>query len=136
MEMRVLLTEAVFGDSGEVAKTLRELGCRVSPCHVRSGICRAFSPGGTCPLDEADPPDLAVDVRSLEPGLTAREFGVVCAMRARVPVVVTPARGSCGPIVPPGLEQRVTVATQEDLLDACQGFLRNRATVAGRNLAA
>lgn len=134
--MRVLLTEAVFGDSDEVAKALRQSGCRVSPCHVRSGICRAFSPGGNCPFDEADPPDLAVDVRSPEAELTAREFGVVCALRARVPVVVTPVPGSCGPLVPPGLEQRVTVATQEDLLGACQGFLRTRAAGAGRNVAA
>ncbi|MFD5246120.1 hypothetical protein ACFWIW_16335 [Amycolatopsis sp. NPDC058340] len=133
--MRVLLTEAVFGDSDAVAKALREAGCRVSACHVRSGICRAFSPGGTCPLDEADPPDLAVDVRSHEAELTAREFGVVCALRARVPVVVTPAPGSGEPLIPQGIRQRVAVATREDLLGACQAFLRSRAAGAGRNVA-
>ncbi|MFI7117393.1 hypothetical protein [Amycolatopsis sp. NPDC049868] len=125
--MRILLTEATFDESREVAATLRNLGCRVSPCHVRAGLCRALSPGGTCPLDEADAPDLAVDVRGAEPGLTAREFGVVCALRARVPVVMTTTEDTDGPVVPPGLEHRVTACPPKDLFEACRGFLRTRA---------
>lgn len=125
--MRILVTEATFDESREIAAALRDLGCRVSPCHVRSGVCRALAPGGTCPLDEADRPDLAVDVRGAEPGLTAREFGVVCALRKRVPVVMTTARDTGGPVVPPGFEDRVTACPPEDLFEACRGFLRSRA---------
>ncbi|WP_037305850.1 hypothetical protein [Amycolatopsis orientalis] len=125
--MRILLTEATFDESGAVATALRNLGCRVSPCHVRSGVCRALAPGGTCPLDEADRPDLAVDVRAAESGLTSREFGVVCALRARVPVVMTAASGTGAPCVPPGFEHRVTACPPEELFDACRGFLRSHA---------
>lgn len=125
--MRILLTEAGFDESREIAAALRELGCRVSPCHVRSGVCRALASGGTCPLDEEDRPDLAVDVRGTEAGLTAREFGVVCALRARVPVVMTTTGGAGAPVVPPGFEHRVTACPPEDLFDACGAFLRNRA---------
>ncbi|OXM45409.1 hypothetical protein [Amycolatopsis alba] len=124
--MRVLLTEAVFGDADDVGKALRELGCRVSTCHSRAGLCRALAPGGRCPFDEADAPDLAVDVRSVEPELTTREFGVICALRARVPVILTPAPGTCGPMIPPGLESRVVTADGEELIEACRGFLRSR----------
>lgn len=124
--MRILLTEATFDVSREIADVLRELGCRVSPCHVRSGVCRALAPGGTCPLDEEDRPDLAVDVRGTEPDLTSREFGVVCALRERVPVVMTTTGGTGGPAVPPGFEHRVTACPPEDLFEACRGFLRTR----------
>jgi len=125
--MRVLVTEAMFDESRAVVTALRDLGCRVSPCHGRSGVCRALAPGGICPLDEDDRPDLAVDVRAAEPGLTAREFGVVCALRARVPVVMTTAGNTDAPIVPPGFEHRVAACSPEDLFDACQGFLRTHA---------
>ncbi|EME55097.1 hypothetical protein [Amycolatopsis decaplanina] len=125
--MRILLTEAEFDGAREVAAALRDLGCRVSPCHVRSGVCRALAPGGTCLLDEDDRPDLTVDVRGTEPGLTPREFGVVCALRARVPIVMTTAGDAGGPVVPPGFEHRVTACPPDDLFDACRGFLRTRA---------
>ncbi|HEX9335925.1 MAG TPA: hypothetical protein VF892_08560 [Pseudonocardiaceae bacterium] len=118
--MHVLLTEAQFGDADELAERLRAVGCHVSGCHRRTGICRALAPGGICPLDGADPVDLVVDARTPDPELTAREFGVVCALRARVPVAIVPA----GAGVPAGLESRVLVLTQDELVEVCRETVR------------
>lgn len=86
--MRVLITEALFGDSDDLAETLHGVGAHVSRCHERAGICRALAPGRRCPLDERDGVDLVVDVRAQLPELTAREYGAVCAVRARIPLVI------------------------------------------------
>jgi hypothetical protein len=117
--MHVLLTEAMFGDADELAEQLRAIGCRVSRCHSRAGICRALASGGVCPLDHLDPVDLMVDVRSPILELTAREFGVVCALRVRMPVAIVPV-GDGVPTVPPGLERRTIAVTREQLLRACR----------------
>ncbi|HEX9336281.1 MAG TPA: hypothetical protein VF892_10360 [Pseudonocardiaceae bacterium] len=116
--MHVLLTEALFGDADELAERLRAVGCQVSGCHRRAGVCQALAPAGICPLDGANPVDLVVDVRTPNPELTAREFGVVCALRARLPVAIVPA-GDSEPVVPPGLENRVLVMSRDELIEVC-----------------
>jgi hypothetical protein len=129
--MHVLLTEAMFGDADELADQLRAFGCHVSRCHSRAGICRALAPGGACPLDGLDPLDLMVDVRSSIPELTAREFGVVCALRARMPVVIVPV-GDGVSMVPAGLEHRTIAVTREQLLQACRARLSIVGQVSGK----
>jgi hypothetical protein len=121
--MHVLLTEAMFGDADELAERLRAVGCRVSGCHRRTGICRALAPAGICPLDAADPVDLVVDVRTPDPELTTREYGVICGLRAGLPVAIVPA-GAGAPVVPPGLEDRVLALTQDELVDTCRETVR------------
>ncbi|MBN9743229.1 hypothetical protein DMP23_19325 [Amycolatopsis sp. A1MSW2902] len=119
--MHVLLTEAKFGDCDALSKPLRDNGCRVSRCHAREGICLALAPGSSCPLDDrADPPVLAVDVRDAGDELTAREFGVVCALRKQVPVAIVPPKPGLPAAAPAGLEDRVTVTDAETLLATCQ----------------
>jgi hypothetical protein len=117
--MHVLVTEAQFGDADPLAERLRQIGCRVSRCHNSAGICQALAPGGRCPLDGADPIDLVVDVRPPVSDLTAREFGAICGIRARIPVAATGVNGT-RPHLPPGLDLRVVATTEHDLIDSCQ----------------
>ncbi|MBB1159511.1 MULTISPECIES: hypothetical protein [Amycolatopsis] len=119
--MHVLLTEAKFGDCDALSGPLRDNGCRVSRCHSREGICLALGPGTSCPLDDrADPPVLAVDVRGSGDEITAREYGVVCALRALVPVALVPPEPGLPVTVPAGLEDRVTVTDAASLLATCR----------------
>ena len=119
--MRVLVTEAAFGESASVAAAWRAAGRDVTTCHGDTGVCLALQTGRRCPLDTLGAVDLMLDVRGQEPELTAREFGVVCALRDRVPVaVVGVVNPSVRPSVPAGLESRVVVATLEKVLAACQ----------------
>jgi hypothetical protein len=122
--MHVLITEQCFGDSDGVAEALRGIGCRVTSCHTQTGLCRALAPGRRCPFDESGSPDLLVDVRGPGEAVTAREYGVVCAVRANCKVAVVPVRRDVPVVVPSGLETRATVATLEELLDACRSRLR------------
>ena len=88
--MRILLTESDVGESGAASRTLEAAGHEVLRC-VEPGAasfpCSGLSTGD-CPIDGRV--DVAVTVRS-EPhaGPTERETGVVCALRHRVPVVVS-----------------------------------------------
>ncbi|WP_116198697.1 hypothetical protein [Amycolatopsis circi] len=119
--MHVLLTEANFGDSDAFFQPLRDNGCRVSRCHSREGFCLALGPGTSCPLDDrADPPVLAVDVRGTGDEITTREFGIVCALRAQVPVALVPPVPGLPVTVPAGLADRVTVTDAESLLATCR----------------
>lgn len=94
----------------------------MSTCHADSGLCRALAPGSRCPLDgRADPVDLVVDVRGADDGLTVREYGVVCALRAGRPVFVVEADPLVGPVAPAGLAARVTVASVAGLAAALAG---------------
>lgn len=111
--MRVLVTEAAFGQSASVVDALRAAGHMVCTCHGRSGVCRALEAGRQCPLDAAGSADLAIDVRGQEPDVTAREYGVVCAVRGRVPVVVVGVDPGVRPRIPTGLAPWVTVTTVE-----------------------
>lgn len=122
--MHVLITEARFGDAEEVAELLHDAGCHLTRCHDRVGICRALAPGRHCPLDNRDPIDLVVDVRAPLPDLTAREFGAVCAVRARIPLAVVSATDEL-PVVPPGLERWAAAVTRTELLDACRTGMRD-----------
>jgi hypothetical protein len=117
--MHVLITEALFGDADELAETLHVAGCRVARCHDRSGICRALAPGRRCPLDDRDPVDLVVDVRAPLSELSAREYGAVCAVRARIPLVIVSVTDG-EPTVPDGLVHRAAAVTRAELLDACK----------------
>jgi hypothetical protein len=117
--MHVLVTESSFGESAELAKSLRQRGCRVSTCHSTVGICRAFAPGDRCPLDGGQPVDLVVDVRDQSAQLTAREYGVVCGTRARLPVVLVSSVPEVPVLVPDGLESRATGAAADSVLSAC-----------------
>ncbi|ADJ47228.1 hypothetical protein AMES_5403 [Amycolatopsis mediterranei S699] len=124
--MHVLLTEASFGDADFLVQPLRDADCLVSRCHSRAGLCRALAVGGRCPLDEPfAQPDLLVDVRGREPELTAREFGVVCAIRDHVPVALVSPDACVQAEVPPGLERRVTVIDVEGLLATCRAASRH-----------
>ncbi|SHG85323.1 hypothetical protein [Streptoalloteichus hindustanus] len=118
--MRVLVTEADFGDGDEVVRRLRALGCRVSTCHGATGFCRALGPGGRCPLDlTGEPVDLVVDVRGRDEELTTREYGAVCAVRARRPLVVVGAAPDV-PVRPPAaVRSWAAVASLPQLLAAC-----------------
>lgn len=117
--MHVLVTESAFGEAARVTAALRERGCQVSTCHSTVGICRAFAPGDRCPLDGGRPVDLVVDVRHQSEQLTAREYGVVCGTRARLPVVVVGGDPGVPVVVPAGLEARVTSTTADNLVSAC-----------------
>ena len=119
--MHVLLTESSFGDSDFLLQPLRDAGCLVRRCHSRAGLCRALAVGGRCPLDEPfAQPDLVIDVRGQGTELTAREFGVVCAVRAHVPVALVSPDPDVRAEVPPGLENRVTVTDVDGLLATCR----------------
>jgi hypothetical protein len=119
--MHVLLTEAKFGDADPLYEPLRDTGSRVSRCHWRGGVCRALAPALTCPLDDAaDPPTLVVDVRDGGAEVTAREFGIVCALRAQVPVVLVPSVPGVPATAPAGLTSRVLVTDVESLLATCR----------------
>ncbi len=117
--MHVLVTESSFGEAAWLAASLRASGCQVSTCHSTVGICRAFAPGDRCPLDGGRPVDLVADVRDQSEQLTAREYGVVCGTRARLPVVLVSADPAVPVLVPPGLESRVIGTTTDRLLSAC-----------------
>lgn len=117
--MHVLITETLFGDADRLAGRLREAGCRVSRCHSGAGVCQALAPGGRCPLDGPEPVDLVVDVRTPVTELTAREYGVVCGIRARVRTAAVSVTG-IRPYLPPGLAGRVIVTDEEDLIRACR----------------
>lgn len=126
--MHVLVTEAAFGESASVVEALRAAGHLVSTCHEQSGVCRALRPGRRCPLDGGVPVDLMVDVRGQEPDVTAREFGVVCAVRDRLPVVVVGVDPAVPPRIPTGLKSWATGTTLDRLLLACAdaGRVRTR----------
>lgn len=126
--MHVLITETQFGDADEVAGLLHGAGCHVTRCHDRAGICRALGPGRRCPLDGRDPIDLMVDVREPLAELTAREYGAVRAVRARIPLAIVSVTD--GPaMVPDGLAHWATAVNRAELLDTCRAAMRHDAGV-------
>jgi hypothetical protein len=88
--MRVLVTESKAGAAAPVRTELVLRGHQVLSCHPDSGDdfhCTAINAGGTCPLD-LGLVDVLVDVRDEDYQFTTREYGVVCARRVDVPIVI------------------------------------------------
>jgi len=126
--MRILVTEQNPGQSKDLAQRLRYLGCTVSTCHGdNTDLCNGVVPGG-CPLEGRFPADLVIGVRG-ETEFTAREYGVVCGVRAGLPVVVTGLDWQDKPPVPDGLRSRVTAIRQNALLIGCVDALRDEKIV-------
>lgn len=119
--MRVLVTEAGFGDSDRLVERLRGVGVEVIPCHEATGLCRALTAGG-CPLDHQDGSvDLVLDVRGMADGLTAREYGAVCAVRAGVPLRIVSAEPGLPAVAPAGLRTTAAVMTEDEVVGVCSG---------------
>jgi hypothetical protein len=116
--LRVLVVESEPGVADAAAEELRAAGHEVVRCHERGAPvfpCNALADDRRCPLDEA-PVDAALDVRSgVGPAPTAWEDGFACAIRRRIPTVVTGAAG-------PGAFETfsVTVASGQGVVDACE----------------
>lgn len=89
--MDVLLTEAVPHAADDAAFRLFRRGHRVTRCRASDASetkCLGTPGGAGCPLDRGHI-DVVVDVRGDAPAsMTSREYGVMCAARAHVPVVV------------------------------------------------
>ncbi|MFI7700614.1 hypothetical protein [Nonomuraea sp. NPDC049480] len=116
--MRILMTES-DPSGGAVAGALLALeGHEVAYCHppgapASTAPCAGMALEGHCPLADGDV-DLLVDVR-LAPGpFTLREAGVMCALRAQVPVLVA------GP-TPSGtaLDEIASRCDPVDLVETC-----------------
>ena len=123
--MHIMLTEAHFGDSDPLARRLRELGVRVSACHERTGFCRALQVGDRCPLDDLiDRVDLVVDVRGSSDELTTREYGVICAERAKRPAWVVGNVPDVPGTVPAAVRNTAIPGTQDELVAKCRRDLR------------
>nr|WP_052393787.1 hypothetical protein [Kutzneria sp. 744] len=122
--MHILVTESAPGASRRLVGRLRELGCRVSACHDSSTVCRAVAPGGGCPLDGAEPAGIVVDVRDGAGELTAREYGVVCGVRARRQVVFVDVDEDRRAAVPTGMNPHMTAVQMPALVQACADALR------------
>ncbi|NUW39495.1 hypothetical protein [Nonomuraea rhodomycinica] len=116
--MRIVMTES-DPSGGAVAGALLTLeGHDVAYCHppgaeASAAPCGGMAPGGRCPLADGGA-DLLVDVR-LAPGpFTLREAGVMCALRAQVPVLVAGP-----PPVGTGLDEVVAGCDPGELVEAC-----------------
>jgi len=90
--MNVLVNEAEPGAADHAIELLEAAGHRVLRCHERGDApfpCAALGSNSTCPLHHPGV-DVAVTVRQhprSRPSLL--EDGIACALRARVPVVVS-----------------------------------------------
>ena len=89
--MRVLVVESHTGASERLQQDLERRGHSVLTCHEdateRNG-CRAVHADDGCPLDHGLV-DVAVDLRrSYHPDPRPLEQGAICALRARVPLVI------------------------------------------------
>lgn len=114
--MRILVTETHAETAVPAARQLIEAGHEVVRCRADDGPafpCAGLEPGG-CPIEGGI--DVALTVRSGPPEQpTAREDGVVCALRRHVPLVVA------GPPGPNPYEGWATMCVDEgDLVAACE----------------
>ena len=93
--MRILLTETRPGRADATAATLEDAGHQVVRCshpETEAFPCRGLDQGD-CPMD--DVVDVALAVRDGDhPEPTAREAGITCALRQRVPLVVAGSNGN------------------------------------------
>lgn len=119
--MHILVTESRFGDADRLIERLRATGVRVTRCHDEVGECRVLAPGGRCPLDDlTDTAQVVVDVRGAGEEITAREYGVVCGVRAMRPVWLVGVDPEVPVVVPAGLRDVALVTTEDDLVALCQ----------------
>ena len=112
----------------QAAELLEQAGSPVLTCH-RPGEpafpCNALIEGRTCPLDVGF--DVVATVRARASAAPVQaEFGVVCALRIGVPLVVA----GLAPERPYGPWAAATVGQNEDLASACRDVAAR--TAAGR----
>lgn len=116
-QLDVLVVQANRGAADGAAAAVAAAGHRVHQCydHDSSGFpCRGVIAPTDCPLD--GPIDVALSVRGpLNPWPTGLEGGVVCAIRAGLPLVEQSA-GEPGPFT-----RWVTrlITPQDDVVEAC-----------------
>jgi hypothetical protein len=102
----------------QVATALIRSGHTVLRCHEPGEAafpCNALIEGRRCPLDEGFDVAITTRARSL-PGPTTGEFGVVCALRQGVPLVVAGVPG----IAPFQMWTSVAVEPGGDVVSACE----------------
>lgn len=89
--MKILVMESDPHAADDAVAALRRAGHAVATCFEQGlgdGLCRAMLAGDRCPFD-AGGVEVALVVREHAwPTSRPRERGVVCALRADVPVVV------------------------------------------------
>ncbi|HUI47397.1 MAG TPA: hypothetical protein VL119_01795 [Acidimicrobiia bacterium] len=89
--LNVLVVESDAGAAAPARAELENAGHRVQECRDPHGAafpCNALVDGRGCPFD-GSPLDVVLDVRSgVRSQPSAREDGVVCALRQYVPVVI------------------------------------------------
>jgi hypothetical protein len=120
----------------QAASSLVAAGHRTLRCHEPGEPafpCNALIPGRTCPLDEGF--DVAVTVRARPlPQPSQSEFGVVCALRIHVPVVVAgmtavdPFEPWATVIVDPGGDITTACEDAAPMLDLRDDTSRNEET--------
>lgn len=116
-QLDVLLVQSNRGAADEAVAALAAAGHRVHQCYEdddRGFPCRGVLASSACPLDR--PIDVVLSVRRrLNPWPTGLEGGVVCAIRAGLPVVEQTA-DETGPFTP-WVTHRIT--PKDDVVDAC-----------------
>lgn len=89
--MKILVLESDAGTADAAVEQLRAAGHQVARCHEPGSAafpCAALSDPHACPAEQGA--DVTVVVRSPEASIpTTLEDGVSCAIRRRIPVVVT-----------------------------------------------
>lgn len=116
-QLDVLLVQSNRGAADDAVAALAAAGHRVHQCYdddARGFPCRGVVESSACPLD--GPIDVVLSVRRrLNPWPTGLEGGVVCAIRAGLPVVEQGA-DETGPFTP-WVTQRIT--PHDDVVGAC-----------------
>jgi hypothetical protein len=120
--MRVLLTESTPGAADEAEQRLRQAGYDISFCRpdhrADQDGCVVLRGIGHCPLRTDADIRLVIDTRSPDaPAVpTEREFGTCCALRNRVPLVVTgPADTDRFPWT-----DATVICTADELIGTCE----------------
>jgi hypothetical protein len=118
--MDILVTESDPGAAADAVARLERAGHRVRRCHEPGD--RAFPCAGlttSCPL-EGEGVDVVLDVRArTRTWPTPLEDGITCALRRRVPVVVT-GRTGLNPFSPLGATE-----APGDVVEACEEAARS-----------
>lgn len=118
--MRILLTETADGDSAAIERAARERGVEVVSCQPARGSatpCVGFTGAAPCPLDRHVDAVIGVH-RGGDQWLSGREFGLACAVRAGLPIVMVGDNP---------LGTAAVQATEADAVDAAVGLARRGA---------